>query len=99
MPAAWRLRWSRRALADLERIARHIAADKPLAAAEFVTEVRSSVERLGTFPLLGRAGALDDTRELVVHRNYLVTYRLRGDEVQVLQVWHVARDRPRGRSR
>jgi len=96
MTAAWRLRWSRRALGDLDRIARHIAADKPMAAVEFVAALRTSVERLAAFPLLGRVGALDDTRELVVHRNYLVTYRLRGDEAQVLQVWHVARVRPRG---
>ena len=96
MPSQHKLRWSRRALADLDRIARRIAADKPLAAVEFVAAVRTSVERLGAWPLLGRAGALDDTRERVVHRNYLVTYRVRADEVQVLQVWHVARDRPRG---
>jgi len=99
MPAAWRLRWTRRALADLDRIALRIATDKPLAAVEFVADLRRSVGRLSAFPLLGRAGALDDTRELVVHRNYLVTYRLLGDEVQVLQVWHVARNRPRGGTR
>jgi toxin ParE1/3/4 len=96
MSVSWPVRWSRRALGDLDRIARHIAADKPLAAAEFMAAVRTSVDRLGSFPLLGRVGALDDTRELVVHRNYLVTYRLRSNEVQVLQVSHVARDRPRG---
>ena len=94
-----RLRWSRRALGDLERIARHIAADKPMAAVDFVAAVRKRVERLSAFPLLGRAGALDDTRELVVHRNYLVTYRVQGDEVQLLQVWHVARARARGKNR
>lgn len=99
MHSASRVRWSRRALADLDRIARRIAADKPLAAIEFVDAVRASVERLNAFTQLGRAGALDDTRELVVHRNYLVTYRLRADEVQVLQVWHVARNRPRGGTR
>ena len=99
MPAAWRLRWSRRALADLERIARHIAADKPTAAVEFVADVRQAVGRLSAFPLLGRTGPLDDTRELAVHRNYLVTYRLHGHEVQVLQVWHVARNRPGGGAR
>ena len=91
-----RLRWSRRALGDLARIAQHIAADRPLAAAEFVADVRDRVARLEGFPMLGRPGALEDTRELVMHRNYLVTYRVRVDEVQVLQVWHVARDRPRG---
>ncbi len=95
MPAL-EVRWSRRALVDLDRIARRIAADKLLAAAQFVTAVRTNVDRLSAFPLMGRLGALDDTRELVVHRNYLVTYRLRGAEVQVLQVWHVARDKARG---
>ena len=88
--------WSRRALADLERIAARIAKDKPLAAIRFAQTVRRKVESLGVFPLLGRSGAYQDTRELVVHKNYLVTYRLRGDEVQVLQVWHVARGLPRG---
>ncbi len=99
MAAARRLRWSRRALADLERVARHIAADKPTAAVEFVAEVRQRVGRLSAFPLLGRPGPLDETRELVVHRNYLVTYRLHGDEVQIVQVWHVARNKPRGAAR
>lgn len=90
------VRWTRRALGDLQRVAERIAADKPLAAAEFLVAVKDKVARLQHFPLLGRSGAVDDTRELVVHRNYLVTYRVRGDEVQVLQVWHVARDRRRG---
>lgn len=97
--AALRLRWTRRALADLEHVARHTAADNPPAATEFVAAVGRKVARLPAFPLLGRIGALDDTRELVAHRNYLVTYRMRADEVQVLQVWHVARNRPRGGTR
>ncbi|WP_161974599.1 type II toxin-antitoxin system RelE/ParE family toxin [Piscinibacter terrae] len=88
-----RLVWTRRALADLTRIADRIAADKPAAVAPFVNELRERVQRLQSFPLLGRAGIHDDTRELVVHRNYLVTYRVRATEVQILQVWHVARQR------
>jgi toxin ParE1/3/4 len=90
-----KVRRSRRALADLQRIADRIAADKPLAAYKFAAQVRSKVDTLSRFPLLGRSGAYQDTRELVVHRNYLVTYRVRGDDVQVLQVWHVARGAPR----
>ena len=88
-----RLLWSRRALADLQRIADHIAADKPQAAQAFVAAVRQTAGRLERFPLLGRPGTYADTRELVVHRNYLLTYRVRREEVQVLQVWHVARRR------
>jgi toxin ParE1/3/4 len=89
-----KLRWTRRALADLRRLAECIEADgKPQAASAFVTELMDKVTRLEAFPLMGRNGKLEDTRELVVHRNYLVTYRLRADEVQLLQVWHVARER------
>ena len=94
-----KLRWTRRALADLNRIATRIAADKPTAASEFALAVSSKVDRLGEFPLLGRTGVYQDTRELVVHKNYLVTYRVRADEVQVLQVWHLAPNLPRGGQR
>ena len=90
------VRWTRRALGDLQRIVEHIAGDNMPAAAEFLTAVQDKVTRLQQFPLLGRTGAFEDTRELVVHRNYIVTYRVHVDEVQVLQVWHVARNRPRG---
>ena len=94
-----KLRWTRRALADLNRIATRIAVDKPTAASEFAGAVSSKVDRLREFPLLGRIGVYQDTRELVVHKNYLVTYRVRADEVQVLQVWHLARNLPRGGQR
>jgi addiction module RelE/StbE family toxin len=90
-----KLGWTRRALADLDRIADRIAADKPVAASEFVQAVADKVARLEEFPLLGRAGAYQDTRELVVHKNYLVTYRVRGNDIDVLQVWHLARNPPR----
>ncbi len=91
-----KLRWTRRALADLQRLADRIAADdKPMAARAFTEALAEKVARLEEFPLLGRTGSYQDTRELIVHRNYLVTYRLRALEVQILQIWHVARDRRR----
>jgi toxin ParE1/3/4 len=90
------VRWTRRALGDLQRIAEHIAGDNLPASSEFASAVQDRAERLQHFPLLGRIGAFEDTRELVVHRNYILTYRVRGAEVQVLQLWHVARDKPRG---
>lgn len=89
------LRWSSRALLDLQRLADRIAADgKPLAAQTFVKALADKVARLEQFPLLGRMGQLADTRELVVHKHHVVTYRLRADEVQVLQVWHTATAQP-----
>lgn len=90
------VRWTRRALADLQRIADHIAQDNPSAAVELAVAMQQKADRLQRFPLLGRVGALDGVRELIVHRNYILSYRVRGAEVQVLQLWHVARNRPRG---
>ena len=86
------LLWSHRALLDLRRIADHIAADNPRAAQALVAFIGAQVGKLERFPFLGRAGYAD-TRELVVHKNYIVTYRIRADEVQVLQVWHAAQQR------
>ena len=53
-----KLRWTRRALADLKRVADRIAEDKPTVAVEFVTALTERVGRLRDFPLLGRPGAL-----------------------------------------
>ena len=91
------LRWTRRATTDLNRIAARIAADNPLAARNFAAAIRTRVARLAQHPFLGRPGALADTRELIVRRNYIITYRRQADEVQVLQVWPVARNLPRAR--
>ncbi len=88
-----RVIWTKRALRDLRRIADRIALDKPRAAQSFAAMVLDKVNTLARFPFIGRHGALPDTRELVLHRNDLVTYRVRAEEVQILQVWHVARQR------
>jgi addiction module RelE/StbE family toxin len=88
-----KLAWTRRALHDLRRIADHIALDNPSAASRLVDAIHIKAMNLERFPLIGRIGGYQDTRELVVHKNYLLTYRVRGDQVQILQVWHVAQQR------
>jgi plasmid stabilization system protein ParE len=52
-------------------------------------------EQLVTYPYRGRASEREDVRELLVHRHYLVSYRVRRDRVEILQVWHTAQDRRR----
>ena len=90
-----KLRWSQRAVLDLQRLADRIAAyGKPMAATSFVTALRDAAQLLVEQPLMGRVGRRHDTREWVLHRNYLLVYRLRGDEIQLLQIWHVARKTP-----
>ena len=74
---------------------RHIAEENLLAADRMVERILSSVESLALYPQLGRTGRVDGTRELVIAgTNYLVAYRVRGDQNVVLSVLHAARKWP-----
>ncbi len=89
------VRWLRRALENLDEEAEYIARDDPEAAARTLERIVTSVERLGTHPSLGRRGRVLGTRELMISGTpYLVPYRVRGDTVQILRVFHGARKWP-----
>jgi toxin ParE1/3/4 len=45
-------------------------------------------------PALGRPGRVADTRELIVHRNYLLIYDVTGEDVRILRVLHARRRWP-----
>lgn len=87
------VRWLRRALGDLTRIAATIASDNPSAAVTLTRAIQEKTKDLARFPFLGRASELPDIRELVVHEHYLVSYRVRRNAIEVLQVWHTAQAR------
>jgi len=90
-----RVRWLRRALRNLDEEAEYIARDDPDAAAQMVDRIATSVERLATHPALGRTGRVPGTRELVVSGTpYVVPYRVRGETVEILRVFHGARKWP-----
>ena len=89
------VRWLRRALNNLDEEAAYIARDDPGAAARIVERIVTSVERLGAHPVSGRPGRVPGTRELVVSGTpYLVPYRVRGETVEILRVFHGARKWP-----
>ncbi len=91
-----RIRWLRAALANLDAEAEYIARDSPPAAARVVTAIVSAVKRLRQYPALGRPGRVTGTRELIVPGTpYIVPYRVRGDAVEVLRVFHAARRWPK----
>lgn len=87
-----RLKWSRSALVDLQAILEHIAQDTPQARA-LAAGFRQTAEHLTAHPFIGRRGELEGTRELMLHRNYLLTYRVSSEAVEILQIWHVAQKR------
>lgn len=87
------LKWTKRAYRSLAAIAAYIARDNPVRAVTFVQEIRAKTELLVAQPGLGRPGRVMGTRELVVHKNYIVSYWVRNGAVEVLQVHHAAQNR------
>ena len=89
------VRWLRRALENLDEEAGYISKDSPRMAAEFVLHIQGSAAMLAEHPNLGRPGRIAGTRELVVTRfSYILPYRVRGDTVEILRVFHTARKWP-----
>lgn len=92
-----RVRWLRTALRNLDEEATYITADDPAAACLVVKRVLDAVSMLAEQPGMGRPGRVPGTRELVVLKTrYIVPYRVRGDVVEILRVFHTSRRLPQG---
>jgi len=90
-----RVRWLRTALRNLDEEASFIAADDAAAARLVVERVLEAVAQLAEQPGLGRPGRVPGTRELVVPKTRcIVPYRVRGDAVEILRVFHTSRRLP-----
>jgi toxin ParE1/3/4 len=90
-----RVRWLRTALRNLDDEAAYIATDDPEAARIVVQRVLDMVGALADQPGLGRPGRVPGTRELVVRKTrYIVPYRVSGEVVEVLRVFHTSRRLP-----
>jgi toxin ParE1/3/4 len=91
-----RLRWTRLAEADLDSIADYIGQDSPVAAARVILELIDQAETLlARHVAMGRPGRVIGTRELVIGRlPYIIPYRVRGDDIEILRVLHTSRRWP-----
>lgn len=87
-------KWSRRALSSLEKIAEYIEQDNPTRAKTFVQEIRQKSFFLVQHPTIGRAGRIIGTRELVVHKHYILIYRVRAERVEIIEVLHTSKKFP-----
>jgi plasmid stabilization system protein ParE len=91
-----RVRWLRKAIRNLDAEADYIAEENAAAAAEMFVCVKAQVDALADFPATGRPGRVPNTRELVIDRYpFIVPYRVVGDELHVLRVFHTRRKPPK----
>lgn len=90
-----RIVWTAPALREIEAIGDYIALESPRASARIVTRVFDRVDTLADHPEIGRPGRIPGTRELVITNTpFIVPYRVRGDLIEVLSVFHGARRWP-----
>ena len=90
-----RIKWLRTALRNLDDEASYIALDDVSAAQTVVKRILDAVAQLEDQPGLGRPGRVPDTRELVVLKTrYIIPYRVLGDTISILRVFHTSRRLP-----
>ena len=81
-----RIRYSRRALFQLDGIYDHAAGDNG-AAAEVIASTQGSIENLARFPRLGRPTDQTDVYRIVPARlTYSIFYRLQDQEIVILRI-------------
>ena len=87
--------FTRRALRDLANIRAYIADDNPAAASCMAVELVAACDRLEYFPERGRPGLRPGTHELTTVWPYVIVYRVKDGQIDILSIWHGAQDRHR----
>ena len=88
--------WSPEAIDDLVSVRAYISEDDPAAAQRIALHIIHNVEALlAENPQMGRVGRVPGTRELVIPNTpFIVPYRVQGNAIQILRVFHAARSWP-----
>ena len=90
-----RIRWTTLAARALLAVQDYIARENPRAAFDVAQRIRITVDQLQDHPRMGRTGRVRGTYELVIHGiPYIVAYRIKSKEIQVLTVYHTSRKWP-----
>lgn len=84
------VRWTSQAIEDIESIAQFISQDSVHYASLFVSDILAAVERLESFPKIGRVvPEINDSaiREIILG-DYRIVYRFKKDVAEILTVFH-----------
>ena len=88
------VRFTRKALADLDQLRSFIAKENPAAASRLVTGILELSLALDDNPKEGRRTDEPGIHVLIVPQlNYLIFYRVAEAELQILHIRHTARSR------
>jgi addiction module RelE/StbE family toxin len=88
-----RVEWRPEARAELRVILEYILERNTLAASSLSESIEAATTALPDHPYLYRLGRIPGTREIVVHPNYLVVYRIT-DWIEIVTVLHARQEYP-----
>jgi toxin ParE1/3/4 len=89
------VRWTAPAAQDLEEITLYIQRENESAASTVAKTLFDSANSLDRLPSRGRIGRIPGTRELVVAGlPYIVVYQVKRTTIEILHVYHGARNWP-----
>ncbi len=85
--------WSKTASIKADEISDYIAKDSINEARKWISQLLSEVERLETFPELGRIvpNLNDNSLREIIFGNYRVIYEVKNDSIEILTFWHSRR--------
>jgi addiction module RelE/StbE family toxin len=88
-----RIIWTPQSQEDLREIQAFIARDAPISAAAFVRRLKSSVDRLKTFPESGQVVPEINNSNIreILFGQFRIIYRVKHRQVDIITVFHGAR--------
>ena len=91
-----RIRWTEPAVADLTIICDYLQEYESPALARTVGQaLYRAAQSLSKFPMRGRTGREEGTRELVhSHYPYIIVYQVRADALYILRILHASQEWP-----
>ncbi|MBS1257493.1 MAG: hypothetical protein MAG551_00537 [Candidatus Scalindua arabica] len=87
---AHKIRWSPRAVSNLEDICNYIAVDSEYYAILFAKKINSIIKAIPQFPKAGRIVpeyADEHIRERI-YKNYRIVYRIKEDIIEIVAICH-----------
>lgn len=90
-----RLYWTTAATADLQHISDYLKVRHPHYRQPTLRKLYDTIRSLRQSPYRGRPGSEPDTREVLFPPlPYVAVYRVKGEAIEVLRIYHGAQDRP-----
>jgi toxin ParE1/3/4 len=87
------IRWSPRAVDDLESIGNYIARDSEVYASLFIQNILTIIRHIPEFPTSGRIVPEYNNKELreKIYGNYRIVYRIQHETIEIVAIHHGAR--------